>query len=103
MDCLTEFGACSGLQASLDKSSFLAAGMSDSGCHELRSITGFSQGSFPFRFLRVPVAAARLTIAQYTPLIEKQNNKINAWTGASLSYAGRLELLNAVLLGVEGF
>ncbi|GFY86939.1 hypothetical protein Acr_05g0005780 [Actinidia rufa] len=47
------------------------------------------------------VAASRLTIAQFSPLMDKISDYISAWTGASLSYAGRTELIRSVLQGVE--
>lgn len=39
----------------------------------------------------------------FTPLVEKIASFINAWSSHNLSYAGRLELLKAVIQGVESF
>ena len=69
----------------------------------IKDITKFSQGSFPFRYLGIPVADSKLTISQYSPLIDKITNYISAWVGASLSYAGRTKLVKLVLQGVECF
>ncbi|GFY92965.1 hypothetical protein Acr_08g0013610 [Actinidia rufa] len=69
----------------------------------IKAITSFSQGSFPFRYLGIPVADSRLSIAQYSPMIDKVSGYISAWAGANLSYAGRLELIKSVLQGVECF
>ncbi|GFY83790.1 hypothetical protein Acr_03g0005640 [Actinidia rufa] len=69
----------------------------------IKDITKFSQGSFPFRYLGIPVADSRLRISQYSPLIDKITNYISAWAGANLSYAGRTELVKLVLQGVECF
>ncbi|GFZ10604.1 hypothetical protein Acr_22g0000020 [Actinidia rufa] len=52
---------------------------------------------------KAPVAASRLSIAQFSPFIDKISGYISAWAGASLSYAGRTELIKSVLQGVECF
>ncbi|GFZ13830.1 hypothetical protein Acr_24g0000200 [Actinidia rufa] len=70
---------------------------------EIQRITGFSQGSFPFRYLGIPIANSRLTISQFSPLLDKISGYISAWAGANLSYAGRTELVKSVLQGVECF
>ena len=67
----------------------------------IKRISGFAQGSFPFKYLGIPVTASRLTIAQFSPLIDKISDYISTWAGASLSYAGRIELIKSVLQGVE--
>jgi hypothetical protein len=103
MERLQDFGASSGLQASLSKSNLFTAGLQSNDMDEIRRITGLEVGNFPFRFLGIPLAAMRLTASQFSPFIEKITEKISVWTGATLTYAGRLELINAVLRGVEGF
>ncbi|XP_057476933.1 uncharacterized protein LOC130764649 [Actinidia eriantha] len=80
---------------------FHAAGICDSNLDRIKDITGFSQGSFPYRYLGIPIADSRLTIPQYTPLIDRISDSISAWTGATLSYADRTELIKSVLQGVE--
>ncbi|GFZ16285.1 hypothetical protein Acr_25g0006940 [Actinidia rufa] len=99
MDKLNHFGDCSGLSINLTKSSFYLAGVSNTDIEIIKGVTGFSQGSFPFRYLGIPVADSRLNIAQYSPLIDKISYNLSAWAGATLSYAGRTELIKSVLQG----
>ncbi|GFZ13032.1 hypothetical protein Acr_23g0014170 [Actinidia rufa] len=101
MGKLKQFGDCSGLKISLSKSSLYTAGISPGDLETIKGITGFPQGAFPFKYLGIPVAASRLTITQFSPLIDKISDYISAWAGASLSYAGRAELIKSVLHGVE--
>ena len=101
MDKIRHFGDCSGLKISLSKSSFFSVGINEMDLETIKGITGFPQGSFPFKYLGIPVAGSRLSIAQYSPFIDKISNSINAWAGATLSYAGRTELIRSVLQGVE--
>ncbi|XP_057489421.1 uncharacterized protein LOC130775286 [Actinidia eriantha] len=103
MENLNHFGGCSGLKISMSKSSFHSAGIGSADMEEIRRITGFSQGSFPFRYLGIPIANARLTISQFSPLLDKISGYISSWSGANLSYAGRTKLEKSVLQGVECF
>ncbi|GFZ03333.1 hypothetical protein Acr_15g0019410 [Actinidia rufa] len=103
MDKLKYLGDCSGLSINLTKSSFHLAGVSNTDTEIIKGVTRFSQGSFPFRYLGIPVADSRLKIAQYSPMIAKILDSINAWAGATLSYVGRTELIKSVLQGVECF
>ncbi|GFY93866.1 hypothetical protein Acr_09g0003120 [Actinidia rufa] len=102
-DCLKNFGECSGLCISPNKSNLFMAGISREEAEEIKTITGFSLGRFPFCYLGIPVAAPRLSIEQFSSLISKIAEYINAWAGATLSCAGRCELIRSVLQGVECF
>ena len=103
MDCLNQFGDVSGLRINANKSNVFMAGINHIDMAEIKSITGFRVGEFPFRYLGIPVAATRLTIEQFRPLTAKISEYISAWAGATLSYAGRSELIRSVLQGVECF
>ncbi|GFY97543.1 hypothetical protein Acr_12g0000840 [Actinidia rufa] len=103
MECLQMFGCCSGLNINASKSQVYMAGICQEEMEKIKVITGFSIGQYPFRYLGIPVAAARLTIDQFNPLFLKISEYINAWAGSTLSYAGRSELIKSVLQGVECF
>ena len=51
----------------------------------------------------LPVAATKLTMAQFNPLVDRIAGSIRAWTGRTLSYAGRCELIKSIFQGVERF
>ena len=65
--------------------------------------TSFSKGELPFRYLGVPLSSKKLSISQCQPLIDKIMGRINTWTNKFLSYAVRLQLVNSVLLAMQGF
>ena len=48
---------------------------------EIKNLTGFSTGRFPFWYLGIPVVASRFTIEQFNPLISKISEYLNAWVG----------------------
>ena len=71
IECLKRFGECSGLCINTGKSNVYMAGIPSQEMEEIKTITGFSIGEFPFRYLGIPVASSRLTIDQFSPLIFK--------------------------------
>lgn len=54
-------------------------------------------------YLGSPLVHGKLKSCHFNPLIEKIANFMNSWASHSLSYAGRLELLNSIIQGVESF
>ncbi|GFZ08459.1 hypothetical protein Acr_20g0002670 [Actinidia rufa] len=103
VDKLDSFGACYGLKINISKSNIFAAGVAREEVDIMKSNTGFSVGRFPFRYLGLPVAATRLSIAQFNPFMDRIASSIRAWAGMTLSYAGRCELIKSILQGVECF
>ena len=58
---------------------------------------------FPFRYLGVPILSSRLNVCHYAPLLSKITGLIQGWSKKSLSYAGKLELIRAVIQGIVNF
>ncbi|GFZ11471.1 hypothetical protein Acr_22g0008690 [Actinidia rufa] len=86
-----------------DKAPGPDAGISRDDLEAIKSISGISEGRFPFRYLGLPVASTKLTIAQFHPFTDRIAGYLNAWAGMKLSYAGRCELIRSILQGVECF
>ncbi|GFY85694.1 hypothetical protein Acr_04g0004320 [Actinidia rufa] len=101
MECLKKFWDYSGLSINKSKSNVFMAGINRVDIEKIKVDTGFNLGTFPFRYLGIPMAALRLTIEQFNPLISRISENVSAWAGANLSYAGRSELI--ILQGVECF
>ena len=100
---LVLFGQTSGLDINTSKSSIYFGGVAVSLKQAILLDTGFSEGSFPFRYLGVPLSPHRLLASQFSPLLHKLEAAIQAWVGKHLSYAGRLELIKSVLYGMVQF
>ncbi|XP_042988639.1 uncharacterized protein LOC122316171 [Carya illinoinensis] len=60
-------------------------------------MTGFSEGSFPFKYLGVPIVVGRLKVCDFSDLIGNFNKKIAGWKMKMLSIGGRVILLHHVL------
>lgn len=83
------------------KSSLILAGVQGLEAKAIEDELHFTRGSFPFRYLGIPISASRLRGSDYAPLIERIAEMIKAWTSFNLSYAGRLELIQSVVQGVS--
>lgn len=60
---------------------------------------GFNSGSLPIRYLGLPLMSRKLRISYYDPLLYKLINCFKSWAVKTLSFAGRLLLLNIVISG----
>lgn len=69
----------------------------------MQEILGIPIGSFPIRYLGVPLTYKKLTIQQCKPLVERVTSKMRGWATKCLSYAGRLQLIKGVLFGMQTY
>uniref|UniRef100_A0A6N2LM18 Reverse transcriptase domain-containing protein n=1 Tax=Salix viminalis TaxID=40686 RepID=A0A6N2LM18_SALVM len=97
------FGKISGLEVNPSKSSIYFGGVGDDLRQEIIHATGFAEGSFPFKYLGVPLSPHRLLVIQFSPLLHKLQAAIQSWVGKHLSYAGRFVLLRFVLYAMVQF
>ncbi|KAH6786950.1 hypothetical protein C2S52_006502 [Perilla frutescens var. hirtella] len=99
IDTLKEFEHTYGLQINKHKSAFFTAGIAGYELEEIQSVVGFPFGTWPVRYLGVPLSPKKLGVINYDPLIEKIGDCINAWSAKTLSYVGLMELVKSVLQG----
>ncbi|XP_073151816.1 uncharacterized protein [Henckelia pumila] len=101
LDCVSKFGKMAGLRANAMKSNLFMAVVKEPAHSEIIRLCGYQIGSFPFRYLGIPLAAGRLREGDYSVLVDGIAKKIASWPRNTLSYAGKLELLRSVVQGVE--
>ncbi|XP_058783305.1 uncharacterized protein LOC131657981 [Vicia villosa] len=102
MNNFTKFSEATGLRANLDKCKVFFGGTTLQEQVDILRISGFSEGKLPFKYLRVPISSRKLSINQCQPLIDKMLAKIQHWSVKLLSYAGRQQLVNSVLMSISG-
>ncbi|XP_074556543.1 uncharacterized protein LOC141812447 [Curcuma longa] len=90
-----------GLTANLAKSCIYMAGIDETTRQRILQITGFQLGEMPFRYLGIPIASQKLRISDYTTLLDALSRRVTSWPKATLSYAGKAQLVASVLQGVE--
>ncbi|XP_021775982.1 uncharacterized protein LOC110739808 [Chenopodium quinoa] len=98
---LKTFGNCSGLQANKAKTAIYFGNTSISFREQTLRHTGFSEGSFPFRYLGIPLNAKYLRFADYDGLVDKMLSRITCWASRNLSYAARVVLIKSVLMSLH--
>ncbi|KAL0406574.1 UNVERIFIED_CONTAM: hypothetical protein Slati_3971300 [Sesamum latifolium] len=103
MECLQEFKDVSSLAGNTSKSSIFTREIENNEFHGILARTDFDRGGMPVWYLGIPLAVQRLSVSDYSPLVDQIANCIPKWAAKSLSFAGRLELIYSVIQGVECF
>ena len=70
---------------------------------DISRITCFQEGALPFRYLGVPITANKLSKIECKLLVEKFTRNITTWATKTIPYAGRVAMVNSVLMGIFTF
>ena len=99
----SNFSTVSGLQANLDKSCIYFCGLSVQDQEAIQELLPIPKGQLPFRYLGVPLSSRKLSFHNCKPLLEKVQPRVSNWSHKLLSYAGRLQLIRAVIFGIQAY
>jgi hypothetical protein len=97
---LLVFGRMSKLVINANKSSIFFSGVGEAAKHDILQHKGFCEGSFPFKYLGMPLSPHMLLASQFYPLLHKLEACIRSWMGKHMSYTSRFELIHSVLSGM---
>ncbi|XP_059658381.1 uncharacterized protein LOC132304657 [Cornus florida] len=98
---LDHFCCMSGLDINFSKSSIYFSGTDPHIEAAITSLLGIGIGSFPVKYLEVPLISTNLKSSHCSQFIEKITNRISNWSSRSISYAGRPQLIKAVLVSTQ--
>ncbi|XP_020264639.1 uncharacterized protein LOC109840410 [Asparagus officinalis] len=102
--CFQNFSLVSGLDANLSKCSVYLSGIEEGIKAQICSYLNFSEGVLPMKYLGLPLSTKRLSYIDCSSLIGKIQDKFQFWQqNRKLSYAGRLQLIKSVILGIQTF
>ncbi|XP_074305789.1 uncharacterized protein LOC141641010 [Silene latifolia] len=93
----SSFSKAAGLFMNNNKSEVYFNGVTQDLKNDIQQVTGLVEGSMPFRYLRVPIQAGKLTKKECNILTKKMVNRIRSLGAKKLSYAGRIMLIKSVL------
>ncbi|KAL0287710.1 UNVERIFIED_CONTAM: putative ribonuclease H protein [Sesamum radiatum] len=96
-DTLNEFAALSGLKVNPAKSQIIFSRAVQHDRQQILEYLGFQEGALPIKYLGIPLTSSRLTLTDCRPLFDKVDARLAGWNHLNLSYAGRLQLIKAVL------
>ncbi|XP_039142194.1 uncharacterized protein LOC120279334 [Dioscorea cayenensis subsp. rotundata] len=67
------------------------------------NLTGIKLGTFPFKYLGIPISPKHLSINQLSYMPDKAQQVISTWNLSSLSLAGRTTLLNSTVFTIPNY
>ncbi|XP_050222198.1 uncharacterized protein LOC126672293 [Mercurialis annua] len=100
-DTLESFIKFSGLAPKQSKSTIFFNGISEPLKMEILSLIGFTEGTLSVRYLGLPLVTTRLLKTHCNELINRITYRVSSWSSKSLSYAGRIQLINSVLMSMQ--
>lgn len=103
LEILEHFKSLSGLAVSIQKMAFYSSGVPANEVDAISTSTGLTHGSLSIRYLGVPLCSKKLSLLNCEPLLHQVKANVNTWSVQSLSFAGRLLLVNTVIAGINNF
>lgn len=103
MEAFEMFSKSTGLRVNPAKCCIFFGGVDQNLKDDIRLLTGFEEGKLPFRYIGVPMSSRKLTIQNYSMLIDKIVGKIMHQRSRLLSYPRRLQLLKSVTFAITHY
>ncbi|XP_039034561.1 uncharacterized protein LOC120170754 [Hibiscus syriacus] len=97
------FYEMSGLSLNASKYDLFAAGIPYAELEKIKQITGFKLSRLLVRYLGIPLVTRKISKKDCTSLIDNIKARFHFCSARSLSYAGRLELVRAVLFSIANY
>ncbi|CAK8531689.1 unnamed protein product [Lathyrus sativus] len=103
LETLAKFSNSIGLFVNPMKCKVFFGGVDEATRMQITNLTNFEQGTFPFRYLGIPLTYKQLSDHYYMPLVDKIVGKIKHWSSHLLSYAGKTQLIRFEYFVVANF
>ncbi|KAL2927139.1 hypothetical protein RDABS01_028736 [Bienertia sinuspersici] len=97
---LDYFRRASGLEANRGKYEVFAANMASEEIDQICQVAGFQRGKWPFKYLGTPICNRKISRSDCDLLVHKMTMRIRGWQTRHLSFAGRLQLVNSMLMSI---
>lgn len=103
IEVMKRFAKMSGLHINAAKSSIYASGNNIIDLLSTAESLSIGVGTLTIRYLGMPLTTKSLTSHDYEPLIDKIRTRMLCWSNKSLSFAGRLQLIQSVISSTVNF
>ncbi|KAL5546826.1 hypothetical protein UlMin_006513 [Ulmus minor] len=94
---LNFFSICSGLKINMNKSSLAGINLEDEEVRVLVAKVGCERGSWPMKYLGIPLGGNPNSVELWNPVVEKVGKGLDGWKKTFLYNGGRLTLIQSVL------
>lgn len=98
---LSIFERKAGLAPNLSKSDIFFGNVSNDTKEAILTCLPFRMGSFPIRYLGVPLSPLSLKVADYGAIVAKAKARVQNWKSKFLSFGGRKQLITSVLQSLQ--
>jgi hypothetical protein len=96
-DLLLNFGAVTGLQTNIQKTSITTIRCNSIDIDSVLANLPVTRAHFPLKYLDLPLSPNKLRKLDFQPLIDKAAGKLSTWNGRNLTQAGRVSLTKSVM------
>ncbi|XP_074265998.1 uncharacterized protein LOC141588454 [Silene latifolia] len=103
MRAFLTFSEASGLSMNQDKSKIYRNGVPHLEAEAILQLSGFQVGTFPFKYLGIPISYKKLSNAECNILVDRIVSRIRSWGAKKLRYAGRLVLVRSVISQMHSY
>ncbi|XP_062103567.1 uncharacterized protein LOC133814648 [Humulus lupulus] len=100
---LEGFSAASGLIINKSKSRAYFGGVSYQEKSGLLNILQLNEGEFPLTYLGLPLRPTKWKAMDCDLILKKIRQRLCVWASRNLSYAGQVQLIQSVLLGIRNY
>lgn len=97
------FENLSGMRINYHKSEFIPVNLYEEEVHTISHIFNCPIGSFPIKYIGIPLHHDKLRREYVQPLVDKITRKIASWKGKLLSYAVRIVLIKTCLSSIPTY
>ena len=97
------FEAVSGLKINFAKSEVMVTGVDRAEALRVARLLNCSLGSFPFKYLGLPISPGLLHAKDFAPVVAKVGNRVLPWRGRYNTNAGKVALINSCLSSLPLF
>ena len=91
------------MKINFNKSDLMTINVEDAAANEIAQIFCCKRGSFPIKYLGVPLHYDKLKREDLHPIIDGIVKGISSWLGRYLTYRGKIVLLCACLISIPAY
>ncbi|XP_062103573.1 uncharacterized protein LOC133814656 [Humulus lupulus] len=102
-EVLDGFSNTIGLHVNVNKSQIFFGGVDPREKGEIIRDLGLAEGAFPLKYLGVPLRPTKWKAEDCGIIIKKIKMRLHTWGSRHLSFAGKIQLIHSILLGLRNY